>query len=97
MQSLAAVGVMEGEIIKGVVKGKRREPPKLVLLLVKIYDEFSQACGGRARETMLIASVVSVLDTSSQLTALKLYSFGMETNFIALLLSVCTRLLTLRV
>lgn len=67
------MGVMEGEIIKGVVKGKRREPPKLVLPLVKIYDKFSQACGGGARETMLIASVVSVLDTSSQLTALKLY------------------------
>jgi len=40
---------MEGEINKGVVKGRRREHPKLVLPLVKKYDKFPQACGGGAR------------------------------------------------
>lgn len=64
---------MEGEINKGVVKGRRREPPKLVLPLVKIYDKFPQAC---EVEQGKIASVVYVLDTSSRLTALKLYRLG---------------------
>ncbi|OXB84670.1 UNVERIFIED_CONTAM: hypothetical protein H355_001147 [Colinus virginianus] len=35
---------MEGEINKGVVKRRRREPPKLVLPLVKIHDRSSQRC-----------------------------------------------------
>lgn len=43
-----AEGVVEGETNEGEMKG-RREPPKLVLPLVKMYVRLPQACRSGAR------------------------------------------------